>query len=133
MSKQADWLDRALVVTPFSYCLILSEKKFAREMKRLKVPVDERPKMFGSWHSDATAHFFENRGEIAQTAIVTLRNYEDKTRPQIYAMLLHEAVHLWQHSIREYGEASPSDEFMAYGIQTIAQRLMESFERVIDV
>ena len=132
MSKQADWLDRALVVTPFSYCLILTEKKFVRELRRLEIAQADRPKMFGLWHSDATTHIFENRGEIAQTAIVTLRNYEDKTRPQIYAMLLHEAVHLWQHSIREYGEASPSDEFMAYGIQTIAQRLMESFERQVE-
>lgn len=132
MSKQADWLDRALVVTPFSYCLILSEKKFQRELRRLNLPRNDWPQMFGHWHSDATTHFFENRGKIAQAAIVTLRNYDKKTREQIHAMLVHEAVHLWQHSVDEYGERSPSSEFMAYGIQTIAHRLMESFARQVD-
>ncbi|MEI1687074.1 hypothetical protein V8P55_02170 [Acinetobacter baumannii] len=52
----------------------------------------------------------------------------DKDQIQVYGLLLHEAVHVWQIVKRRMGEREPSVEFEAYSIQAIAQDLFEMFE-----
>ncbi|MDC4442181.1 hypothetical protein OHV35_01985 [Acinetobacter baumannii] len=52
----------------------------------------------------------------------------DKDQIQVYGLLLHEAVHIWQIVKRRMGEREPSVEFEAYSIQAIAQDLFEMFE-----
>ena len=49
--------------------------------------------------------------------------------PQLAAMLTHEAVHMWQVARERLGEDKPSQEFEAYAIQALTQRLLEEFER----
>ena len=51
---------------------------------------------------------------------------------QIAAMLVHEAVHVWQTIRRSIGETSPSSEFEAYSIQHIAQELMSRYVELKD-
>ena len=53
------------------------------------------------------------------------------SRIESYATLVHEAIHVWQkwsRSIGAEGDYEPGDEFEAYAIQSISQRLMEAFE-----
>jgi hypothetical protein len=122
-----EWIDRALVVSPYCYGLCLSEADFKRQLKRLNVPRDDWPSFLGAEGGNATAHFFESAHGLC--AIVTLGGTNGKSIQQVHAMLVHEAVHIWQ-AIREHlGEKSPSSEFEAYSVQTISQRLMESYER----
>lgn len=47
---------------------------------------------------------------------------------QVHALLVHEAVHLWQDARRVLGEKEPSAEFEAYAVQSISQRLMEAYD-----
>ncbi|HEE6574468.1 UNVERIFIED_CONTAM: hypothetical protein KWE62_17950 [Acinetobacter baumannii] len=61
-------------------------------------------------------------------AIVQIGDTEDKDQIQVYGLLLHEAVHIWQIVKRRMGERDPSVEFEAYSIQAIAQDLFEMFE-----
>lgn len=52
----------------------------------------------------------------------------DKDQIEVYGLLLHEAVHVWQKVKKLMGEKEPSSEFEAYSIQAIAQDLFEMFE-----
>lgn len=95
-------------------------------MKALRVPKAEWPKFVASDHADATAHFLEtSEGEVC--VVVTITGHEQRTLPQVHALLVHEAVHIWQEIRSIIGEKEPSSEFEAYSIQSISQRLMESY------
>jgi hypothetical protein len=52
---------------------------------------------------------------------------EGITGLQVAALLVHEAVHVWQLFRESIGEHGPSKEFEAYSIQAISQRLMERY------
>ncbi|WP_242100976.1 hypothetical protein, partial [Acinetobacter baumannii] len=53
-------------------------------------------------------------------AIVQIGDTSDKDQIQVYGLLLHEAVHVWQKMKKLMGEREPSSEFEAYSIQAIA-------------
>lgn len=120
------WLDRALVLSPYYYGLCLTEKDFCKELKRLKVPKDTWPPFLGSASANATAHFFE-KGDGTLACIITLGATKGKSVAQVHALLVHEAVHLWQEIRSNIGEKAPSSEFEAYAIQTLSQRLIEAY------
>lgn len=120
--EKRNWLDRALIVCPFYIGLCTSKKEFRSVCKHLKIT---EPPEFLSHHSDATVHFFEQKSNLA--AVVCIQRIKDRTRPQIDAMLVHEAVHIWQQTVKELKERDPSNEFEAYSIQTISQRLIEAY------
>ncbi|MFL1541450.1 hypothetical protein ACJOYG_17315 [Acinetobacter baumannii] len=61
-------------------------------------------------------------------AIVQIGDTADKDQIQVYGLLLHEAVHIWQIVKRRMGEREPSVECEAYSIRAIAQDLFEMFE-----
>lgn len=111
---------------PFPYfALCTSEAEFKREIKKRGVSM---PMPFlGSKQAHATTHSFEN--SIGQTiCIVCLGSTKGRTRIEIYGLLIHEAVHIWQDAKLLMGEHSPSSEFEAYTVQFIAQQLMRAYE-----
>lgn len=61
-------------------------------------------------------------------AVVQLGDTSDKKLIEIYGLLLHETVHVWQKVKKLMGEKEPSSEFEAYSIQAIAQDLFEMYE-----
>lgn len=61
-------------------------------------------------------------------AIVQIGDTSRWNIQQVHAMLLHEAVHVWQHIRERMGEDTPSSEFEAYSIQRIAQDLFVMYE-----
>lgn len=61
-------------------------------------------------------------------AVVQLGETSERKLIEIYGLLLHEAVHVWQKVKKLMGEKEPSSEFEAYSIQAIAQDLFEMFE-----
>lgn len=120
-----EWCDRALIMSPYYYGLCKSPKLFKKELRRLKVPKEQWPSFLGNKSANATLHFFET-GSGEKAAICCLGSMKGKTKEQVFSLLLHEAVHLWQIIKVCLGEKEPSPEFEAYAIQTIAQRLMEA-------
>lgn len=124
MSKNVHYCDRALVVSPYHYGLCRTEQAFQKELKRLKVPRDQWP-TFIDTAADACVHFFEqSNGELL--AIVCLGSTKGRSKSEVQGLLIHEAVHVWQEIRRTLGEKEPSDEFEAYSVQTIAQKLIEA-------
>ncbi|QDJ92692.1 hypothetical protein [Acinetobacter haemolyticus] len=79
---------------------------------------------FLSTGSDAQVDFYQN----STYAIVQIGNTAEKEPIEVYGLLLHEAVHIWQRVRQLMGEANPSVEFEAYSIQAIAQDLFEMYE-----
>lgn len=61
-------------------------------------------------------------------AVVQLGDTSGRDLIEVYGLLLHEAVHVWQRVKKLMGEREPSTEFEAYSIQTIAQDLFEMYE-----
>ena len=129
MSKKSkiSWIDRCLIESPLCIGLCLDEKSFTSEMKRLKIKKGAR----GKWvydNADATTHFFFSKGKQHHDfCIVSVR--KDKKKVYIFGLLVHEAVHIWHALKDDLNEKQPSEEFEAISIQTIAQRLIEKYER----
>jgi len=125
-----NWLDGCLVISPVPYCLCTDEKRFKKVMKTLRVPKSQRPSFLGRETSDAATHVLET-SDGDRCAVVTIRKQGDKTAEQVYALLVHEAVHIWQFVREGLGEDSPSSEFEAYSIQSISQSLMEEYREQV--
>lgn len=116
-----------LPCAPLPYwTLCLSEAAFKRELRELKI--DD----IGDWitpGANATAHFNlrDNKGQP-----ITLVCMDDtgQTDPVCVAgLLVHEAVHIWQHYRETYNEREPGSEQEAYAVQAISQELMWEYVR----
>lgn len=121
------WCDRALLFAPYHFGLCLSESQYHRELRRMKLPRDQWPSFLLNEHSNATTHFFVKGSTRA--AIVCLGSTKNVTREQVYSLLVHEAVHIWQECRASIGEKFPSPEFEAYSIQSISQGLMLAYAK----
>lgn len=119
------WLNRSLV-DGHCLALVLSEKDYHRAMSAFKVPLSQRDPWIKNDHADATAHILEHP-ELGIAVVVALRVRDGIEGVQIAGLLVHEAVHAFQHFCERIGETRPSQEFEAYSIQAIAQRLMASY------
>lgn len=119
------WLARSLIDGPY-LALVLCDRDYQRAMDHFKVPRAGRDPWILNEHSDATAHCLTHP-DRGQAVVVALRVREGITGVQIAAMLVHEAVHVFQQFCDRIGERQPSEEFEAYSIQAIAQRLMQSY------
>ncbi len=61
-------------------------------------------------------------------AVVQLGDTSERNLIEVYGLLLHKAVHVWQKIKKLMGEREPSVEFEAYSIQAIAQDLFKMYE-----
>lgn len=119
------WLDRSLVVGPY-LALVANEAEFRATCDHLGIPAADRPRWIANDHSDATVHFMTNK-EAKECRVVAVRLREGINGIQVAAMLVHEAVHIFQDFCESIGERTPSAEFEARSIQAISQRLMEAY------
>ena len=126
---KAEWLDRSLITGPF-VCLCITEAQFHQVLKGLGIPKADYPAFLCSGTADASCHFVQNRKDKSTASIVTLRNAPKISKIQKYALLVHEAVHIWQEYRHGIGEKSPSAEFEAYSVQAISQKLMLAFDKL---
>lgn len=119
-----DWRDRRIAAPGPYLCLCLDEATFAAALD--DIGVKERPAFLATAHADATTSYFEHKNG-SLVAIVTLAPWAGRKPVEVAGLLVHEAVHVWQRYCERIGERNPGDEQMAYGIQAIAQELMQSF------
>lgn len=98
-------------------------KKFFKEIPKQKG--FEIPKYLTSF-ARTTCLDSESKGRIC---LVSLNEAISDTKDEVYGILVHEAVHVWQH-VKEYiGEENPSSEFECYSIQYISQQLWEAYNK----
>jgi len=120
-----NWLDMNLITSPVYYTLATSEKILKAELKRLKA----KGEVGISSKADASTNFLENK-EGESLAIVCLFDHS-KELLQIYALLVHEAVHIYQEIRKIMGENEPGHEFEAYTVQRISQNLFYEYNRQV--
>jgi hypothetical protein len=125
------WLERGLVVSPVYYALVVTQAQFEKALKSLNIEKSEWPPFMKTSHANATTHFFtKSTGEECAIVCMPKKLPKGVTKLQAYALLVHEAVHIWQ-AIKDYlGERDPSKEFEAYSVQRIAQSLMFAYEEL---
>lgn len=119
------WCDRSLWQCRYHYGLCLSEKDFHRQLKSMGLERGRWPRFLNEG-ANATTHFFDHP-DGHKAAIVCVGDSFHLKGVQTAAILVHEAVHIWQEHRVAVGERSPSDESEAYAVQSISQRLMEAY------
>ncbi|MCX5818441.1 MAG: hypothetical protein NT047_00785 [Deltaproteobacteria bacterium] len=75
-------------------------------------------------------HFFEQKASHYLCAIVYIPPAGDENPNAVIGLLVHEAVHVWQHICEELNENEPSVEFEAYSIQLLSQRLIAAYSEL---
>lgn len=123
---KTNWLNRFIAAPGPHLCLCLSEEEYDRAMKHL------RCKHYGPWmtsaRANATTHLMVNN-DGSEAAVVCLRDHASRDPVSVAALLVHEAVHVWQWWAESHGETKPGAEQEAYAIQYVSQVLMEEFSR----
>jgi hypothetical protein len=120
------WLSGPLMPLPVQLALFVDEKSYFHEMRRLKINgADE----FVSRDANACCHYFVNdrTGFTYVTVCVDREKVSGKSGVEIAALIVHEAVHVWQECAEYLGEKNPGREFEAYSIQHISEQLMKSY------
>ena len=122
------WCDTNIAKCSWYFGLVTTEAMLHKEMRKMKVPVSMWPRFKQNERSNACTHFFDNVGLSKEAALVCMAEDKERSGIQIAALLVHEAVHIWQHHRRSIGEDNPSAEYEAYGIQSISQSLMGAYQ-----
>lgn len=121
-----NWYD-SLIDSPIQYKLYLSKRKMEKDLIKMGLPKEDVAQLM-TFKSDACTHFFGING--SEGAAVFIDDELGADMLQIFAMLTHEAVHVWQRICVNIGEHRPSDEFEAYSVQRISQNLMHSYMKL---
>ena len=119
-----NWLDReAMPPLPF-HCLCTSERQYKQALRQ--IGANRSAPWLGS--APGATHTFENDGSIV--CIVCISDFREQRLCEIYGLLIHEAVHVWQAYRDEVlNEPKPSIELEAYVIQRISQNLIAQFDK----
>lgn len=121
----AKWLDRALVKCPYEYCLCLTPNDLRATLKARKIPQEHWPETSFDPDTDARTYVIESGNtKLIIVGFVALQN---ASLIEVVEVIAHEAVHVWQKTVEYFEEDTPSDEFMAYSIQTIIANLFRSY------
>jgi hypothetical protein len=114
---------------PVPYILVLNEGEWNKVCKRLGVGRMPFLKAGGKSEAHATTHMFES-AEGGTIAVVSMVPSDDVLVD--YALIVHEAVHVWQAICEEIGETSPSSEFEAYSVQSICYNLFTIYKEKVN-
>jgi hypothetical protein len=128
LKSKPRWLDRCIHnLKPF-YLLCLSQTEYDKQMAKLEVK--NYPADFVLEGSSASVHWFTSN-EGTEIALVCLDGKDAMKQPpvEVFGLLIHEAVHIWQTHCEQIGEKAPASEQEAYAIQIISKELIFEFAR----
>lgn len=117
------WVSRSLLQGAH-LCLCTNETSFRAELRHMRIPTPH-PEFVGPTANARTHSFVNAKGALC--CVVCIRDFRDKDPVEVAALLVHEAVHVWQQTRVYLGETAPSPEFEAYAIQNISGNLMQAF------
>lgn len=121
------WLDKAFFYGPY-YSLCTSDKSFRKELKRNGVPKSEIPHYLNE-HADATVHYFTTEKGLICIVCIDDSSWKRK-KSEVMGLLVHEASHIFDETMKHLGEKDPSKEFKAYSLQNISQNLYDAFLKI---
>lgn len=118
-------LNRVLFEIPFNLHFFKSEKEFKNWCK--KRGFEDEPPRFVVKGSNGSVHKIETGGVIDVVVTMDENGLEYNTSNEIMALLVHEAMHVWQYVLEYIGEHKPSYEFEAYMVQKICLKLFDAY------
>lgn len=127
------WLDRQLFTGPY-LTLVTSQAEFDKVLKKLKI---KEHHVYCEPANDATTHTMHNgKGQLVCVIGLRTEACQGKDGLWIAALLVHEAVHVWQQARSVIiGWTDPKrtggleGEMEAYAIQNISAELMQEYKR----
>ena len=127
MGVRVKWCDRTLIMGPY-FTVCTTEELFRRELRR--IGIKEHLEFIAP---DMHARCYHLACSGKRCSIVCMPHYPDRDPTQVVALLVHEAVHIWQEYKEFIGEHSPGKETEAYAIQNISQELIREYSRQINL
>jgi hypothetical protein len=106
---------------------VTSQAEFDEALKDIDLPDYKEAYIPNGW--PACTHTFDNvKGSIACIVAFDLERAAQEDPIDVAALLVHEAVHVWQHNESNAGKLGCfGDEGEAYAIQNISTRLMAAY------
>ncbi len=124
MPTRIRYFDLAMI--PMYFGFTTDSKAFDLEMRRLGV--EAPPPFVGA--TPATTHTIINKKTGKTVCIVCLDTSRLKgNRNSMLALLVHEAVHVWQSALEAMGAETPHGEFEAYTIQYLSQLMFDQVSK----
>ena len=125
-TPKANWLDRGLFQGGY-LALVTSQAEFEKVLADIKMAEYEDAFVPNGW--PACTHTFANvDGSIACIVGLDLAHCAEQDPIDVAALLVHEAVHVWQQNESAAGKLGCfGTEGEAYAIQNISTRLMSAY------
>lgn len=118
--KKIKYFDLAII--PMYFGFTTDGKAFDHEMRRLGV--ESPPSFVGG--TTARTHSIINKKTGKTVCIVCLDTSRlNGDRNAMLALLVHEAVHVWQYALEAMGTNGSDEEFEAYTIQYLSQLMFD--------
>lgn len=112
--------------SPFNmlaYTLVRNQKQLNKVLKNSNYTA-----VFNNLDASAqVTSFLDDTGK--DYLVVQLGNTTGKDLLEVFALLVHESVHIWQAIVESMREHYPSKEFEAYSIQLIALNLFQMYQQ----
>lgn len=127
MSKKKNiWLERKMFQGGY-VGFVTSQAEFEVALKDINLHDHKEAFVPSGW--PACTHTFENvNGSIACIVGFDMEKAAEQDPIDVAALLVHEAVHVWQHNESAAGKLGCfGDEGEAYAIQNISTRLMSAY------
>lgn len=118
MSK---WLSGSLQECSFKYKLITSQKEFQSLLNKLHIGADA----YCDEGALAQTYYYRDAG----VCLVCLKEGLSLSEVDVFGLLVHEAVHVWQFHCEYIGEDKPGNETEAYAIQKLSVELMRAYKK----
>lgn len=129
--KTQTWLNRGLLLGGY-VALVTSQDEFVKALADIKITEYEDTFVPNGW--PACTHSFANvDGSIACIVGLDLAHCAEQDPIDVAALLVHEAVHVWQQNESAAGKLGCfGTEGEAYAIQNISTQLMTEYARRIN-
>lgn len=123
MKNKIKWADRHISRPAPYIALCFNQKEYNDVIDWFGIDHDRSRFINNGAH--ATTHVLIEEGSFA--CIVCLGDIKNKSVVEVYGLLAHESVHIWQAYVEKIGETRPGDEQEAYAVQAVFQSLMTAF------
>lgn len=124
-STSKGWLPGGLQECSFKYRLVTSAKEFQKLLSKLRLGAD------AYCDDGALAQTYHYRD--AGVCLVCLKEGLALSDIEVFGLLVHEAVHVWQFHCEWIGEEKPGNETEAYAIQKIATELIKAYSKSSEI
>lgn len=116
------WGSRTLIKLYPDIAMCRSEEEWLYINKEMDIPYWQIGKFPKGVTQARTSNFTKPNGDSACVVCIDKEHFKDREHPAL-CLLVHEAVHVFQHHCECIGEDKPSAEFQAYAIQNIFDEL----------